>query len=133
MRVEIGRSLFDEMIVHLKSVYPVEGCGLLAGRDGRVESHYPVTNILESNSAFEMEPSQLIAAYMEFEAVGQNLIAIYHSHPNGPAVPSSTDIAQANYPEAVQIIVSFVELDSPQAGAYRIVDGRVLPISLIVV
>jgi len=133
MRLEIGRSLFDAVIAHLASVYPMEGCGLLAGEDGRVQSYYPIDNRLKSATAFEMEPAQLIAAFMAFEGAGHRLLAIYHSHPNGPALPSATDIVQANYPEAVQIIVSFEEPDTPQVGAFQIVDGRVSPVTLIVV
>lgn len=131
--MEIGRFLFDEIIAHLKSVYPLEGCGLLAGRNGRVQGHYPIDNRLKSVTAFEMEPAQLIAAFMDFEGMGQHLLAVYHSHPNGPAFPSSSDIAQANYPEAVQIIFSMAELSEPTYGAFLVVDGRVWLVNLTVV
>jgi proteasome lid subunit RPN8/RPN11 len=133
MALFIGRSIYAAMIAHLQSVYPLEGCGLLAGADGRVQQHYPVNNRLDSPAAYEMEPAQLIAAFTAFEAEGLTLQAVYHSHPNGPAVPSATDIAQANYPEAAQIIISFEEPARPQTAAFQIVDGRVSPINLTVV
>jgi proteasome lid subunit RPN8/RPN11 len=129
----IGRTIFEAMLAHLKAAYPLEGCGLLAGPAGRVQQLYPVDNRLHSGVAFEMEPAQLIAAIMDMEAQGQGLLAIYHSHPAGAAVPSPTDIAQANYPEAVQIIVSLEEPEQPQVGAFQIVDGRVSAVTLIVV
>jgi proteasome lid subunit RPN8/RPN11 len=133
MGLKIGRFLYNEIINHLKSVYPMEGCGLLAGRDGRVEAHCPIDNVLNSATAFEMAPDQLIAAFMDFEAAGQRLQAIYHSHPHGPAIPSSRDVVEANYPEAVQIIVSFEAYDEPNINAFEIIEGRVLPITLTVV
>lgn len=133
MTLEIGRSIFEEIIAHLRSVYPLEGCGLLAGRNDRVQRHYPIDNYLKSATAFEMEPAQLVAAFMDFEARGQYLLAIYHSHPNSGPTPSARDVEQANYPEAVQIIISFEEPAGPKFGAFQIVDGRFSPITLTVV
>lgn len=120
-------------MAHLQSVYPLEGCGLMGGADGRVLQHYPVDNRLNSPSAFELEPAQLVAAMMNMEDRGLTLTAVYHSHPNGPAVPSPTDVRQANYPEAMQIIVSFEVPDQPEAAAFRIADGRISPAILKVV
>jgi [CysO sulfur-carrier protein]-S-L-cysteine hydrolase len=133
MTLLIDRTTFDSMVAHLQSVLPLEGCGLLAGRGDRVERLYPVENRLRSAAAYEMEPGQLIAAFTALEGGGLSLLAIYHSHPTGPAAPSPTDIGRANYPEAAHVIVSFEEADRPQAGAFRIVDGRVLPLTLKVV
>lgn len=121
------------MLAHLRSVLPLEGCGVLAGRGSRVEQLYPVDNKLRSATAYEMEPGQLVAAFSALEGRGHSLLAIYHSHPAGPAVPSPTDIDQANYPEAAHIIVSFEEAEHPRAGAFRIIDGRVIPLTLKVV
>lgn len=132
--LKIGRTTFEAMLAHLASVYPLEGCGLLGGADdGRVRQLYPVDNRLNSPTAFEMEPAQLIAAVMEMEGQGQTLLAIYHSHPTGAAVPSPTDMAQANYPEAVQIIVSLEVPDRPQTAAFMIVEGQLSPVTLTVV
>jgi proteasome lid subunit RPN8/RPN11 len=33
------------------------------------------------------------------------ILGVYHSHPRGPAVPSSTDVAEAYYPEWLYVIV----------------------------
>jgi proteasome lid subunit RPN8/RPN11 len=133
MKLEIGRSIFEEMVAHLRSVYPLEGCGLLAGLDSHVQSHYPIDNHLNSPVAFEMEPAQLVASFMDFEGLGQSLLAIYHSHPDSAPTPSARDVQQANYPEAVQIIVSFEEPDSPKISAFKVFDGRFSPITLTVV
>jgi proteasome lid subunit RPN8/RPN11 len=37
---------------------------------------------------------------------GEDLLAIYHSHPASPAAPSTIDIAEAGYPEAIYLIIS---------------------------
>jgi len=75
----------------------------------------------------------LIAVLRDLRDVGETLIAIYHSHPHGPPEPSSTDVARAYYPEAAHLIISLAELERPQAAAFRIVDGEILPIELRVI
>lgn len=113
--------------------YPLEVCGLMAGLDGLVVSIYPIQNRRASSYAYEMEPSQLIEALLDIEANGRELVAIYHSHPYGPAAPSATDIAQAHYPEAAQVIVSLEQPRKPGVGVFSIVDNVVetLPWQLV--
>jgi proteasome lid subunit RPN8/RPN11 len=38
------------------------------------------------------------------ENSGNEMIAIYHSHPNGPPVPSPTDIRESGYPDSYYLI-----------------------------
>lgn len=129
----IPGELYEEMVTHLRSVWPLEGCGLLAGQDGRIAKHYPISNRLNSPTTFEMDAEQLVTAVLDLESQGMTLLAIYHSHPHGPAAPSPTDIAQANYPETVQIIVSFRHPAHPQVEGYEIKNGRVRSVSLKIV
>jgi len=126
----IPRPLYDAMIQHLQDEYPQEGCGLLAGKDGRVSRLYPVENVLRSPTAYKMEPTQQIQAIMELEAAGLALLAIYHSHPQGPSTPSETDVALAYWPEAAYLIVSLQDRAVPQARAFAILEGSVTEIPL---
>ena len=113
------------MLAHAGGLWPEEACGLLAGRDGRAVRLYPVENSLHSPVAYEMEPVQQIKAMLAMEAEGLELIAIYHSHPDGPARPSATDIAAAYYPDAVQLILSLADRQRPSLRAFTIIDGVV--------
>ena len=54
---------------------------------------------------FFADPQELFAALSEAEACDETLLAIYHSHPDGAAFPSKTDISAAQY-SAVQLIVT---------------------------
>ncbi len=123
--LQLPRSLRDEMIAHATTLWPEEACGLVAGRDGRAVRLYPVENMLHSPVAYEMEPVQQVRAMLAIEAGGLELVAIYHSHPAGPARPSITDIAAAYYPDAVQIILSLADRDQPALRAFTIIDGVV--------
>ena len=121
----ISRALRDEMLAHADGLWPEEACGLLAGGDGRAVRFYPVENSLHSPVAYEMEPVQQVRAMLAMEADGLEMIAIYHSHPDGPARPSATDVAAAYYPDAVQLILSLADRGRPSLRAFTIIDGVV--------
>ncbi len=116
------------MIAYVTSLYPEEACGLVGGQDGRAARLYPVENALHSPVAFEMEPLQQIRVMLSMEAEGLELLAIYHSHPHGPARPSTSDVAQAYYPDTAQIIISLADWARPSLRAYLIADGHVTEI-----
>ena len=53
-----------------------------------------------------MNPKEQIAAMRDMRERGEDIFAIYHSHPAAPAFPSAIDLAQANYPETLYLIIS---------------------------
>lgn len=120
----IERPLLNQILEQLQACYPLEGCGLLAGdaAAGWVTAVYPIENSLHSPTAYKMDPAQQIQAMLDLEARGWQLLAIYHSHPHGPEIPSATDVALATYPEALYVIVSLQERAALVVRAFRI-DG----------
>ena len=122
----------EQIIQHATDAYPNEGCGLLVGR-GSAERFIPMKNILSSPAEFEMDPAELISVLRNLRGTGEQLIAIYHSHPHGPAEPSRKDIERAYYPEAAQLIVSLSDQEHPQTAAFRIIDGAAVPVELHVI
>lgn len=123
--VTIPQAIYEQMVQHVQAAYPLEACGLLGGRKGCVKRHFVVDNVLGSATAYEMEPQQQVQALLAMEKEGCELVAIYHSHPDGPAAPSATDVEQAYYPEAAQIIVSLANPEAPVTRVFSIVDGEV--------
>ncbi len=104
----ISTALFHEMEKHVRSSQrQIEVCGLIAGKSNVALSLYPITNSLASPVRFNMEPEELLAALMDIERKTWDIVAIYHSHPNGPQHPSPTDISEATIPDVVHIIWSF--------------------------
>jgi [CysO sulfur-carrier protein]-S-L-cysteine hydrolase len=121
----IARQEYRQLVAQAQAAFPIEACGLLAGENGRVRRLYPITNVLHSPSAYLMDARQQVEAMLQMEAHGWELLAIYHSHPHGPAEPSATDIAQAYYPDALYLILSLAEQARPLLRAFRIGDGQV--------
>jgi proteasome lid subunit RPN8/RPN11 len=133
MTLKISLSLYHKMIEHVQSTFPLEGCGLLAGRQTQATELYMIDNILQSPVAYEMDPKQQVKAMLDMDEKGNDMLAVYHSHPQGPSIPSETDITQAYYPESAYIIVSLQQREQPVVRAFTIVDERVNEISLIIV
>ena len=123
-RLGIPRPIYQVMLAHLQTTYPQEGCGFLAGKvdaaghTAHVTQLSVVENRLCSPTAYEMEPEQQLQAMLSGEAHGEQILAVYHSHPYGPAFPSATDLAQAYYPELIYVIVSLQQRAHPIARAF---------------
>ena len=128
----INRWQYEQLLRHLNDVYPEEGCGLIAGNKGITKKVYPIRNMLASKTAFEMEPIEQLTAMLDMDNKGLDLLAIYHSHPSGPPVPSETDISNAYYPEAAHLIISWESNHKPTLRAFSILAGRATEQQLIV-
>ena len=103
----LKRAHMSAMERHINFIAPQEACGLLGGHQQAVELVLAVKNAAESRTRFLMDPRAQLRAMEQIELEGMELVAIFHSHPKGPSVPSSTDIAEAAYP-VVNIIWSKV-------------------------
>lgn len=126
----IPRPVYQQLLAHLQAVYPAEGCGFLAGRAQRVSKVFPIDNLQHSPTAYTMDPRQQVETLLAIEDAGLELLAIFHSHPQGSAEPSSMDMARANYPEALQLIIALGPPARPVARLYAIEPGRVTPVTL---
>jgi len=115
---------------HVIACLPEEACGLLGGRAGRVLQVYPVPNALHSPVRYRMEAQAQVRAQHDIERCGWRLLGVYHSHPRGPAAPSSTDVAEAACPECAWLIWSRDTTGAWQCRAFRIAAGDVTPLPL---
>lgn len=103
----IPRKLTNQLL-HLAQLSPdAEICGLIGGKNGLPVSCYPVANVADNTKQrFLLDAKQQIAAMAEMRARNENLFAIYHSHPAAPAEPSSLDLQEAAYSDALYLIIS---------------------------
>jgi proteasome lid subunit RPN8/RPN11 len=52
-----------------------------------------------------------------------SIVGAYHSHPQGPATPSASDLSEAMYPAWTYLIVGFVR-GRADVRAFRLAHGR---------
>ena len=76
-----------------------------------------------------MDPREQLAAFRDMDANGEDLVAIYHSHPASQAYPSPTDRAESHYPDAVYVLVS-LRGEPPEVRAFRIDGDAVSEVAL---
>jgi proteasome lid subunit RPN8/RPN11 len=125
--LRIPRKLADAVIDHACEGFPLEVCGILGGTGETVSTLFRMTNTDQSNEHFMMAPSEQFAVMKEMRAKGLEMLAIYHSHPESPARPSTEDIRLALTPNVSYVIVSLEEANNPVLKSFRIAAGRVEP------
>lgn len=103
--LSFNRAQYSEMLQHVERHAPLEACGLLAGRHGRVEKVIPVRNKAQSPVRFLMDPHEQLQAFEWIDSQALDLVGIFHSHPAGPEAVSPTDIREAAY-EVVHVVWS---------------------------
>jgi [CysO sulfur-carrier protein]-S-L-cysteine hydrolase len=99
------------MVAQAVAEAPLECCGLLAGpafADGQatVAARYPLLNAAESPTEYDADPASLFAAVKQVRRRGWDVLAVYHSHPTSPPVPSRTDLARSYWAGVVHFIIS---------------------------
>lgn len=131
--MKIPRAIYDGIVEHAVVSAPRECCGILGIHAEQVFWRYEAANIHEEpESSFRVcpEDQQFIFDDMRRRALPD--FALYHSHPNGPAWPSSTDVRLAFYPDALHVIVGMMD-GTPDVRAFWIRDGRPVDAPLTVV
>ncbi len=121
--------LYRVMIAHCRSEAPLEACGLLGGVPPRITAVFPTRNRDASRVRYTVDPKQLLEAHRILRQGQAQFVGFYHSHPNGPAWPSQTDIRENYYGDVPRFIVSLREagprgisqrFDEPVVRAWQI-------------
>lgn len=98
---------------------------MLAGRDGLALRLIRRENVAPTpRTRYVIAPREQLAAFREMDAAGEDLVAIYHSHPATEPRPSATDVAEAHYPDAIYLLVS-LRGQEPELAAWTIRGGEV--------
>jgi proteasome lid subunit RPN8/RPN11 len=107
--LKITKSHYDAIRRHGEETYPYECCGVLLGRiedDTRIVTSTARANNTRTDSAhnrFGIDPEEQMRIQRER---GEEIIGFYHSHPDHPARPSQTDLAEAPWSGYSYVITS---------------------------
>ncbi|MGH8950266.1 MAG: Mov34/MPN/PAD-1 family protein [Acidimicrobiia bacterium] len=95
------------ILAHADNCAPDECCGLLAtDADGRIRFAYPLTNADPSPVSYTVDPDEHFHALLHAESRGWELGGVFHSHPQGPAMPSMTDVEASLEPDWMYLIAA---------------------------
>ncbi len=132
--MRIGQGLLDAIAAHAGEQAPNECCGLIGGHDGRASTVYRAGNAFASPLRYRVDDRDLFRIVeREIPEAGEELVAIYHSHPNSEAYPSQTDINLADgWPDPLYLICSLADPERPSTRGFAIRDGGVEEVELAV-
>ena len=113
--LQLRREHVDAMIAHARETAPEECCGLIGGiSEARAVTLYRLRNVTpHRESAYEAAPEDLFAAQRQMRERGEDLLAIYHSHPRASdPSPSETDVRLTYYPTARYLIIGLAGIEA---------------------
>jgi proteasome lid subunit RPN8/RPN11 len=119
--VRLPRNLVNRLL-HLAQKSPEEEiCGLISRDRHGFKKCYPIVNFAgDKKHFFALDPKGQIEAMRVMREHGEELAAIYHSHPDSPALPSLADIEQHEYPGVLYLIISLSMKGTPEIRGFHI-------------
>jgi proteasome lid subunit RPN8/RPN11 len=103
--VVLSRQAHDDIVAHARETAPAECCGLLVGIGETIADAVRTKNVDVNPNRFEIDAGDHIRARRAARALGREVLGFYHSHPHSDATPSSSDRAEAYYPDHLYLIV----------------------------
>jgi proteasome lid subunit RPN8/RPN11 len=118
--LSVPREVARQVLAHARAELPNEACGLLSGSLGAatVGAFHPARNVHASPRRFSVHPEDLVRITYAIDGAGEDVVAVFHSHPRSDAVPSPADVREATHPDAYHLIASLAG-DAPPGGALR--------------
>lgn len=129
-RLEVAPDILGELRRIAEAAYPHEAVVLLAGRESRGVRYFTkalkvgnASSLAERRRRYRIAPNEYTAAERLAEEAGLELLGVFHSHPDHPAIPSETDRAWA-WPWFTYVVVSVNGGRAGECRAWRILEDR---------
>lgn len=129
--VTIPRKLATQLL-HWAQINPEEEiCGLISAKNGIPLHCYPIKNVAtDIQRYFLLDTQEHIATMRTMRNQNESLFAIYHSHPQAPAIPSIHDLELEAYPDALYLIISLQVKGILELRGFKINQGSAQEIPL---
>jgi proteasome lid subunit RPN8/RPN11 len=134
-RLIVPAQAYAEMVAQAIAEQPNECCGLLGGvveistdatgaavRVGRVVKRYALANEANSPVEFYQGGKGLFEATRDMRNLSLDTLAVYHSHPLSPPVPSKKDLARNNWGPEVMAVILSLTTTPPTVRAWWLTD-----------
>jgi proteasome lid subunit RPN8/RPN11 len=104
--LHIPSVVLEDLRALARAARPLEIVGLLGGQAlGQANLIVPLENAApDPTRRFEADFRDLARGFKTLRASGLELCALYHSHPDGPATPSKTDLENAHWDVPMLIV-----------------------------
>lgn len=132
--LHLSHEQIQAIVDHARHEQPHEACGIISGNGDVVARIIPIDNIAsQAQCHYQMNAKDLLQALKNIDVVDEEMLGIYHSHPNHEPIPSSEDIheAQLNTPNLTHVIVS-LKYGKTRLQAWQIHGGQVDKVELLV-
>ncbi len=130
--IRLPLKIVQQLLHHAQSSVDREVCGLIGGRDGAVQSCYPVKNSDPNPQCkFTLDTAEQIRVFKTLREKDEQLFAIYHSHPQREAYPSAVDLALVNYPDVLYLIISLNTKGVLALRGFNLANNQVEEVSLL--
>lgn len=122
--IKIEKEPWEQMVAHVRSTFPKEGCGILLGTEEGDMRTAQVAITCENaydgdqSDFFVLDPKDFQRADKEAVARGLSIVAIYHSHPDCDAYFSKRDLENSN-PWFSFVVLSIKNGEFDHANSYR--------------
>lgn len=126
--MRVRQEVLDDLLAHAREAGLRECCGLLIGDREHLACCVRARNIDPTASRYLIAPEDHFAAIRLARRHGLTVVGVYHSHPVSPPVPSVTDLAEADDPELLWVIVG---TGVPAVRAFRISGRNFREVSLV--
>ena len=128
MDTKFNKIVSEQMVLAAKKAYPSECCGILVGKKSE-KGEIEVTEIHEASNQFhgqksvhfQIDPLFIYRLEQELEVRGLEIVGVYHSHPDCPAILSKED-EKYMVPGLEYVIMSVQNGEIADVKSYRKTD-----------
>lgn len=130
--VRLPRTLVNELL-HQAQLSPNREVSGMIGRHGQRCMCYPIDSMAaDAGVLFALDVDERQAALEKMNERNQQLFAIYHSHPEAPALPSVIDGEAVDYPQALYLVISLNTRGVLEMRGFQKQDQHIKEVNLII-
>jgi len=125
--MKIQRDIIEKIYAHAVEEYPYECCGIVTGANdrqtvnvctniqNRLHSEDPAGYPRDARTAYFIERREFNSIVASAKEKGEDIIALYHSHPEHEAYFSEDDVAaqtvfgEPEFPDSLHVVVSVMD------------------------